>query len=1398
MTTNSPPIPTLRNRQQNVRQDYDFDHLDENAFPSQPRGTRNSPKQLDEFDENSIPPPRQNKVVYSPDNRPIKPSRTDGYPSPSQFDENLIFNKGRNATLPKNSRTRTTNTSSSQKTRSPKAAYDDLAETKESSPTFPKRKPQSPPKNTPQSPVLDENFDPFKRSSKIPNSPPIRGSAPIDNDYVIPTAGYDLDNLPSEAFQENIPVEEPEVVPRILSLTLPQRDSQQDSESDTAFTFSMTKEAALAAYSDFIDAATQKMIDSRVFKQRINGLNILQEKLEGIDDLSDLSLPVVRGLEKSPGWNQPNTIVHQLVIDILRHVVVKSENISKATVSLIIPYLIEKLSDRKLKTGITELLNIIAEALCPSFIVQQTCEICAKGAKSINKKTLATALDICSEIITLYGLGNINVNNLIPHLLKLLQHQTTEVKASSTTIVKYLYKEFGQPIEQCLSDLSGPILDRLKTEFQSSQSLPDPTKSYRRVSGSSKVQKINIKRSPLSKYVPNEDIENATTTKKWEDQKRFLDAVKNGLQRCKNSITSNDLDPIIRVFKTYLNDGNKNLVLKSLQLLEEIAKASDKGIAKEASVIASGTISAWSDQRANIREQATKTIDAFCVHSNPSVFIKAFAVTSFKPNSDTRLEIVKWLQSHVDEINQSDMEKIIPFVLQCVEDRSSITRQSGLQIAIVLRDSCPDAFDSALKILPDSSQREISKHFESAPTQAKQAPNSPERSKKVASKGSAAPANTDKAQQNAGDDKYLSKDKTLPRFVSVPTQGKKIKRLKQQQVNLGLAMIANKQMIATVQEKAKYDAQTIFPTTVFQKLFSTIATDQLDAITELKNIFSIDPQLICMCSDILVRWVAGKFFEKNNKVITEGVNFLMTVFHDDSVSIQEMEIIVPLVFWSVDSKPHQVVETTFDLLFVVRTHSDPTEYSTVLRSCIDMCNDKTLVHLFSELQFTVIDDPRNSTIFTEIIGFLEHKSDEVAAACGGVLALLARRMQPEVLSSIYDGLSPDKRDALSTVVPIEPTNTLNFDSFNRLASIEKIRICRRLLELLKTKLSMVQPNADMILEALLHELCCQDTDFTAMRLVLFSIHSMLMYCTIKDADLNRALQAVTFFGNRWQRKLVLLDGASIAQTINSILFKLFEKIPPATLFSLLLEGMSNFRGAIPADSFYCKCWVAIANQIEEMIQPGDSQRLIQFAREKHDEFGSDDVRGKLCNALIYTLSGKKKANESQQQQQQRQQTTREALARSLQRSPGKTINRDTPTSSIQTPTRNQESTKKSPERVPFESKFTSQRTTTTATTASTTTTTASTTRTTAGLTSSSTVSSRFITPSTSTTSTTGATSGTSTIASTTTTNTNSTTSGAAATGTTAVTGTTAARTRPTADSTQLLKQRLTMLKQRWG
>jgi hypothetical protein len=749
---------------------------------------------------------------------------------------------------------------------------------------------------------------------------------------------------------------------------------------------------------------------------------------------------------------------------------------------------------------------------------------------------------------------------------------------------------------------------RLYRQFQKVSQLPEPSKRFLRQKPMNEQPPAptaeSLPRQRLGLLLSAEQMAAVEVTRKWTDQRAFLESLDAALSQCKHCIYGSDIDDLMTLLSKFVTHGNKNLVVRGLSSVEQIVRAADHDIGKHASSFAPHLIAAWSDNRANIREQATKAIDAFVVHVGVSCFVRAIAGTAPRGmNSDFRFEAIKWINSHLGLIHGMDLERVIPLVMICVQDLVLATRQVAIQVSTAIQEASPGIFDSHIQSISPSGRRGL-EHLIQPEMAAPELPIPPQRRTLTTP---------------AMPELIVDETKELPRYASAPSAAKKVKRLRRQQAGLGLAMITSRRVVSAVLERLKSDATAILPPSIVTRMFSTSPADQINSIEELRDLYRDDRAQIGWCSDIFVRWIATRLFEKNQKCVAEGLPFLMLVFSQELLSLQELEILVPLVLWCVDSKPAHIADYALDLLVVIRAHSDRFDYSTVLRSCLESSSIPALIHLFSELQFTIIEHARNQAILVQLLPFLGHASVEVAAACGGVVALLLRRITEQEKADFCQTLSSRQREALSPFVPLETYDSITPELFNRATSLEKVKLCRGLLDQIRFSGQAIQSTASSVLTALLHEITCPQTDWHPMKLIIFSLHMLLLRCKFSEADLKQAFVSVAFFANRWQDQSMILNG--IGQTVTAVLQKLFSAIPPAVLFAALLDGMAELKGEIAVDSFYCKCWAAVLDQFTALQQASDSQPLLEIAEQGRRRFGSD-IRGQLCASLTRVVSGR--------------------------------------------------------------------------------------------------------------------------------------------------------------------------------
>jgi hypothetical protein len=226
-------------------------------------------------------------------------------------------------------------------------------------------------------------------------------------------------------------------------------------------------------------------------------------------------------------------------------------------------------------------------------------------------------------------------------------------------------------------------------------------------------------------------------------------------------------------------------------------------------------------------------------------------------------------------------------------------------------------------------------------------------------------------------------------------------------------------------------------------------------------------------------------------------------------------------------------------------------------------------------------------------------------------------MSQEDLSRVSASLSERQKELLTAFVPFNPLDDFSFESFSRMTSLSKIKECHAFLIRLRSSGSPVLSIANRLLATLLEELSCEEVDWALINVVIFSVHVLVIQCPFEVPNLTHALRAIASFANRWSEPLAALDGPS--HTITAIMFHIFTRVPPVVVFAALLDGMSQVHGTILADSFYCKCWMALSNQLGELTQPEDAEVILAMAQERYREFGND-IRGRLCLSLSRILT----------------------------------------------------------------------------------------------------------------------------------------------------------------------------------
>lgn len=1037
----------------------------------------------------------------------------------------------------------------------------------------------------------------------------------------VPEKDYDLSNLPPEAFADpngGVQVEEEEIVPMILSLTLNKRKYVKDNEPDNCGEISISKDAATKQLSLLI-GNDFNLLKARAFKNKIKGLNALQTILNKEYDLDSNADAVYKGLESLIGWKERISGVNSMLIDIFRTTLVKSNNIKKSTIAIIIPFLVEKLNDSALKKPSSELLEIIAEAICPSFVLLHACTAIStmKNAKAQN-----SALEVILNIVEVFGLGNISIENFLPVLIKLLENTNKDVKAKAIKISSYIYKELGETFQKQLETLPNSVQNMLNEEFKESKNLPNPSKKFYRTSNVNALEELAKLNEQLNKEKAAEDAQKAkisnvitpdvlaaaASAQKFKDFDEFFKTIDGAIAEMPYIMTS-DLGPVMSLFKDYMTKSDR-IILNTFATLAKIAQKADGDFGKYARTFAPYIVQRWTDFSEHNRDIVTATINAFLPKSGPTPFIDALTKvsTDAKFVMGSRLSSLAWMESNFSTFTPPDIEKLKTIVQPFMNDKVANVRKEAQKIL----DLCG--------VPPKPKEENLAKTT-------KEIPSSPI-TRQVRKKTKSTEKNQNESSMIVQKEKEKEKEEKpvveTPRFTQA-TASKKQKRLALL-VKIGQALISNKQNIVPFGDKCKLDASNHLPPSYTSKLFSNQMNEQLKVLEDMTQFFEGNETNFYNCSDIFLRWFILKLFDKNIKVVLDGIQFISKLYTENNLmTSQELDMIVPVIIWCIDNKSQQIVDSVLDLLVTIRLHTDVNEYSLSLRACIPGASTQALLHIFSELQLCVGENSSNKEVFFELMGFANSNEVGVSAACGGVLALIAKNMTQEQKTNLFNSFTQEQIEFLMPFIPINTSSDVTFEDFSESSQADKAHILRTLVQQLSTNPDAVEFQAQTIVEQLSKELMQTEANYGILKHTLFVLHEATSRFDVTNEALQEELGSICFVATYFNRSLKAIDG--VAQMINSLIYKLFEKLPAALSFISLLRSMETVE-SVTATSFFAKAFVVLVSSVidREEAELEEAKKYLQSQlpsiQASVSKQKKDDVRVQLVETAIQAITQK--------------------------------------------------------------------------------------------------------------------------------------------------------------------------------
>lgn len=446
-----------------------------------------------------------------------------------------------------------------------------------------------------------------------------------------------------------------------------------------------------------------------------------------------------------------------------------------------------------------------------------------------------------------------------------------------------------------------------------------------------------------------EEAKIALNAKASEEQMKFIENIEELLMDDDNVISLDEIQTCFSVLSKYILDDNKNLVQRSMTIIEALCESYKDSIAQAGeeskindnsttNLIFKSTFQCLNDPRPNIREQTVRTIQALIALSTFTLFCQNIADQALSFSTDGQIEVIQILKQHQEDMQDSEWNLIFHFLVQCYDDKNSTIKSNAQEL-------CKN--ESFLTPLQDN--------FTKLNTQQKKL-FQPMLDSKPPSSGFNKgfnpfdETNLDDADSKRG--KFPSKK--IPKNV-VELNTSAFSRKKRQsglKDSDGLFLLTDFSTFTPFMRRLSLDIKDVFDDELSDMLLSQQSYIRVSAVNKLREIFDGAMKNFENSVDILIRWCVIQFLGWQLNISQASLSLLSDMFDrctgadNFSLTSKEVHILIPIVLWCTTTES----DAFKYLLQQIKTLSKEKDYADSLIMSLSLDHLSVITCIFDELK----------------------------------------------------------------------------------------------------------------------------------------------------------------------------------------------------------------------------------------------------------------------------------------------------------------------------------------------------------------------------------------------------------------------------------------------------------------
>ena len=465
-------------------------------------------------------------------------------------------------------------------------------------------------------------------------------------------------------------------------------------------------------FSRILSTETITLLNDPAWKARLTAMEELVSKVDQMcyTEGFDTEL-LVLFLNKHPGWNDSNFQVVGRMISTCQ-LVSKQHPFSREAVACLIPELIEKLSDGKLKKPCEDLFLALSEQTYCGFVLHHMCEVAKSQKSPKNLMEIVSCIQDC--LLEFGGVQGVNVKELVEFVKVQLANSNASLRAASVSLVGVMGGMMGEDMLHLFNDVSSQLRSTLQMElskvhapivskrrqkyFAGEESSEQGTASIATISQPQMQHSAPIQHEPLEDLIPRVDITASITPAilaqladpNWKVRKEGLDQVAAIVDAANHRVKLSSGE-LYNELRARLGDSNKILVMQALSLCASLAEASGQAADKYIRSVISAILSCLADGKAQVRQEAVRCLDQI-IQVSPMSAVISQAPTSLSIDSpNLRKELLTWLASKLPYYKSFSTEEVVSLIqpsLHCLQDRAAEVRKAAQGILGPLAEAC--------------------------------------------------------------------------------------------------------------------------------------------------------------------------------------------------------------------------------------------------------------------------------------------------------------------------------------------------------------------------------------------------------------------------------------------------------------------------------------------------------------------------------------------------------------------------------------------------------------------------------------------------------------------------------------------------------------------------------------